>query len=169
VGVDVHAAASARHIQPMLQFVGGLGPRKLPDVLRALASGDIRSRHTLVEEVFDEQKIVARNAVGAFYFSDPDRTDDLLDRTRIHPEFYDIAVHVRGRRSARDEQTHTYTHSIVHHTTRTTHTQRHKHTQTHTHTTATTTTQLRHAQQPCTHAITRYHYVSRRSARRRWT
>lgn len=107
VGVDINDAVSDPSILNLLQYVGGLGPRKamyLQKVINA-NGGEVITRNELAEDPDDQTRKgglgprVWNNCASFVYipFNNSDPDGDYLDNTRVHPEDYDI-----GRKMASD-------------------------------------------------------------------
>ncbi|XP_073017502.1 transcription elongation factor SPT6 homolog isoform X1 [Primulina eburnea] len=97
VGLDVNLASSHEWLFAPLQFISGLGPRKAASLQRSLVrSGAIFTRKDLLTHHGLGKKIFI-NAVGFLRVRRSGLTSsstqfiDLLDDTRIHPEFYGLA------------------------------------------------------------------------------
>ncbi|XP_073273008.1 transcription elongation factor SPT6 homolog isoform X2 [Primulina huaijiensis] len=97
VGLDINLASSHEWLFAPLQFISGLGPRKAASLQRSLVRAgaiftrkDLLTHHGLGKKVFI-------NAVGFLRVRRSGLTSsstqfiDLLDDTRIHPEFYGLA------------------------------------------------------------------------------
>jgi len=97
VGVDVNRLIQAPWKAHTLQYVSGLGPRKAAALLDSIkATGRIESRkqikNFLGQKVFESaasKLIVNRDDVAAN--ADLDELEELLDSTRIPPQWYDVA------------------------------------------------------------------------------
>lgn len=106
VGVDFNELLKYRHLQALLPFISGLGPRKAQYLLECFEnckeeSRVLRSRSQLLTEKLLEKKVYT-NCVGFFRikleqeyelfdFERPDKQYEMLDFTRIHPENYALA------------------------------------------------------------------------------
>ena len=101
VGVDINLAMKHRHLASLLQFIPGLGPRKVSYLLDKISHelGVLRMRRELFQNILE--KIVYINCCG-FIKINPDQEAledmgavyDALDTTRIHPDFYQMAVKI---------------------------------------------------------------------------
>ena len=100
VGVDVNRALQFTHVAPMLQFVGGLGPRKAAAMLRELRRQPEGRRITSRVDIVTKCTVgsnVFVNCAGFIkidpnsYDADAENPDAILDGTRVHPESYDLA------------------------------------------------------------------------------
>ena len=110
VGVDINKVVKYRHLASPLQFISGLGPRKATNLIEKIQHelGVVKMRRELHETCL--QKTVYINAIGFIkilqdpYMNDQDATGvyDKLDTSRIHPDFYQIAVKIA--REALEEQ-----------------------------------------------------------------
>eukprot|EP01103_Thecamoeba_quadrilineata_P002191 TRINITY_DN12187_c0_g1_i1.p1 TRINITY_DN12187_c0_g1~~TRINITY_DN12187_c0_g1_i1.p1 ORF type:complete len:1503 (+),score=258.15 TRINITY_DN12187_c0_g1_i1:257-4510(+) len=94
VGVDLNKAVMHKHAATTLQFIPGLGPRKVADLLQNLSRKATRTTHRkeltglLGRCVY--QNCVAYLRICREYFNT--ETDlDPLDDTRVHPDDYYIA------------------------------------------------------------------------------
>lgn len=103
VGVEINRAVKYRHLASPLQFICGLGPRKAAYVLDKITHeiGVIRMRRELHDTVLG--KTVFTNCIGFLKISEEVlgneeeggvRIYDRLDITRIHPDYYQIAVKI---------------------------------------------------------------------------
>ena len=102
VGVDVNLAAQYEWRAALLQYVAGFGPRKAAAVLRGVRASDggaLARRDDLLGLPGVGQKVY-ENAAG-FLRMKVNMDDDMgegrgqeLDRTRIHPESYALAVYL---------------------------------------------------------------------------
>ncbi|GAB4816099.1 hypothetical protein N2152v2_003145 [Parachlorella kessleri] len=99
VGVDLNAVASTPWLQPPLQFVPGLGPRKAAALLRAVtrSGGFVESRNQVWRELGVMGNRVFRNCgaylrVRAAVKGMANLELDPLDDTRVHPESYQHAI-----------------------------------------------------------------------------
>lgn len=103
VGIDINRSLKHRHLSPPLQFISGLGPRKASYLLDRIGHemGHLRMRRELFQTYLD--KTVYINCIG-FIKINPDSqymeeeigggVYDALDTTRIHPDFYQMAVKI---------------------------------------------------------------------------
>jgi transcription elongation factor SPT6 len=92
VGVDLNRIRAYPHTSNMLQFVCGLGPRKVVGLLRSLRpSKKVRSREEL-KTVLPER--VWTNCAGFVRISSKycPKSHTVLDDTRVHPEDYVFAT-----------------------------------------------------------------------------
>lgn len=102
VGVDINRVVKYRHLASPLQFICGLGPRKaahLVDRITHEIIGPVKMRRELFPMCLT--KTVYINAIGFIKIIDDSAIDDngkgeydKLDTTRIHPDFYQIAVKI---------------------------------------------------------------------------
>ncbi|KAM0990765.1 hypothetical protein ACFX2C_009237 [Malus domestica] len=97
VGLDINLAISHEWLFAPLQFISGLGPRKAASLQRSLVrSGAIFTRKDLVNPHGLGRKVFV-NASGFLRVrrsglaASSSQYIDLLDDTRIHPEYYIIA------------------------------------------------------------------------------
>ncbi|XP_061357289.1 transcription elongation factor SPT6 homolog [Gastrolobium bilobum] len=96
VGIDINLAIRRDWLLAPLQFVSGLGPKKAGILRRKLLGGtDVRNRRDFANFGLNTNKVFC-NAVGFFqvFCNDPNFVDtigNILDRTRIHPESYNLA------------------------------------------------------------------------------
>ena len=91
IGVDVNAAMSHQWIARSLEYVAGLGPRKLVPFLSAVRKvdgGALDNREEIMSELRAMDERVYRNAASALNITD----GNVLDGTRIHPIHYDKAI-----------------------------------------------------------------------------
>eukprot|EP01012_Entosiphon_sulcatum_P004447 TRINITY_DN1175_c0_g1_i1.p1 TRINITY_DN1175_c0_g1~~TRINITY_DN1175_c0_g1_i1.p1 ORF type:complete len:1383 (+),score=276.07 TRINITY_DN1175_c0_g1_i1:257-4150(+) len=102
VGVNINRLIRHPHMYPMLQFVGGLGPRKAQQLLQRILQPDnpenVRSRKALTEE-YGLPPRVYTNCAGFIQVVDAEDSNnksdsDRLDATRIHPDNYTLAAKV---------------------------------------------------------------------------
>ncbi|XP_047166736.1 transcription elongation factor SPT6-like [Vigna umbellata] len=90
VGIDINLAVRHEWLLASLQFVSGLGPKKANILCRQLLGGaDVRNRRDFAKFGLNTNKIFC-NAVGFLRVS-CDVADNTLDRTRIHPESYNLS------------------------------------------------------------------------------
>ncbi|KOM43046.1 hypothetical protein LR48_Vigan05g065000 [Vigna angularis] len=90
VGIDINLAVRHDWLLASLQFVSGLGPKKANILCRQLLGGaDVRNRRDFAKFGLNTNKIFC-NAVGFLRVS-CDVADNTLDRTRIHPESYNLS------------------------------------------------------------------------------
>ncbi|KAI9217353.1 SH2 domain-containing protein [Blastocladiella britannica] len=93
-GVDINAAAKHAHLAHTLQFVAGLGPRKVVGLLPRLQKlRNVSSRNVFVRQQLMGARIFT-NSVAFFRIDDryvDDRDLEPLDGTRIHLEDYRLA------------------------------------------------------------------------------
>lgn len=98
VGVDINLAASHEWLFAPLQFVCGLGPRKAAHIQRSLRGQRLNSRKEMISTYALVGKSVFINAAGFIRVrglgqgASVNQVMDVLDDTRIHPEFYDLAM-----------------------------------------------------------------------------
>jgi len=91
VGIDINFAVRHNWLLAPLQFVSGLGPKKAGILCRQLLGGaDVRNRRDFPKFGLNTKKVF-RNAVGFLRVSRHDVVDNTLDRTRIHPESYNLS------------------------------------------------------------------------------
>ena len=95
VGCDINACCELDHLQGLLLFVPGLGPRKAANLKQAISKmgGVIAKRRDLLENRnLGIGPIVYNNAVGFLKIRDVDQLADQvlhpLDETRLHPDVY---------------------------------------------------------------------------------
>ena len=101
VGIDINAAIVNTWLAATLQFIPGLGPRKAQAFMRAVsrAGGFVASRHQICEELMLLGTNVFRNVgpylkIRASNQASTNEELEPLDNTRIHPDSYDLAIHV---------------------------------------------------------------------------
>jgi transcription elongation factor SPT6 len=105
VGVDINRIMNAKHLQSTLRFVGGLGPRKADQIIKAIQARKqpyLTKRKQLVDPVENGGigigKIVFMNCAGFIRIIPPPGVShaefDILDNTRIHPENYRYAIKI---------------------------------------------------------------------------
>jgi transcription elongation factor SPT6 len=111
VGVDINRIIRHRHLASTLQFVPGMGPRKAAHLIEKIQHelGALRFRRELFEsfiaktvyintigfiKIYEDANLITDEGIGQ---------NDILDTTRIHPDFYLIAVKVA--RDTFDDQT----------------------------------------------------------------
>ena len=100
VGVDVNRCLVHSHISPLVQFIGGLGPRKGAYLLRTLKKQQtplLENRTQLVQNC-NIGKLVFINCSGFIKIDTASLSDsgtdtyiEVLDGTRVHPEAYEWA------------------------------------------------------------------------------
>lgn len=96
VGIDIYLSIRHDWLLAPLQFVSGLGPKKAGIVQRELLGGtEVRNRRDLAKVGLNKQNIFC-NTVGFLRVSCDDENfvdsvGNTLDRTRIHPESYNLA------------------------------------------------------------------------------
>ncbi|KAK7322540.1 hypothetical protein VNO77_25925 [Canavalia gladiata] len=96
VGININLAIRHNWLLAPLQFVSGLGPKKAGSLHRELFGGtDVRSRRDFAKFGLNTKKVFY-NAVGFLWLSCNDQNfvdnvGNTLDRTRIHPESYNLA------------------------------------------------------------------------------
>eukprot|EP00117_Sycon_ciliatum_P042302 scpid17102/ scgid30794/ Transcription elongation factor SPT6; Protein pandora len=96
VGVDINKSLKHTHWNPLLQFVGGLGPRKASDITKKSKGGRIENRSQLITSLQMGPKVFL-NCAGFIRINTGDFEEnaseyiDALDNSRIHPETYDWA------------------------------------------------------------------------------
>ena len=100
VGVDVNRCLVHTHTAPLIQFVGGLGPRKGAFLLRTLKKQQtalLENRTQLIQNC-NIGKIVFINCAGFIKIDTTSLADlgtdtyiEVLDCTRVHPEAYEWA------------------------------------------------------------------------------
>ncbi|KAJ2852630.1 Transcription elongation factor spt6, partial [Coemansia erecta] len=89
VGIEINAVASHAHMQHVLPYVAGLGPRKAQSIISRIGAGDnlLESRNDLVI-----RRLCTRTVfINCASFLRVRPANDVLDTTRIHPEDYDLA------------------------------------------------------------------------------
>ncbi|KAJ1809900.1 Transcription elongation factor spt6, partial [Coemansia sp. RSA 2598] len=89
VGIDINAVACHAHMQHVLPYVAGLGPRKAQGILSRIGAGDnlLESRNDLII-----RRLCTRTVfINCASFLRVRPATDVLDTTRIHPEDYDLA------------------------------------------------------------------------------
>lgn len=96
VGVDVNMVISHNWLSAKLQFVSGLGPRTANTLCRELLGGTTPGNRKYLSKCGLNSKRVFWNAVGFLKVScdEPVSADTvaiILDRTRVHPESYNLA------------------------------------------------------------------------------
>uniref|UniRef100_A0A7S2K6D1 S1 motif domain-containing protein n=1 Tax=Leptocylindrus danicus TaxID=163516 RepID=A0A7S2K6D1_9STRA len=85
VGVDINAAVENVHLQPLLCFVPGLGPRKAAALKQSIqTSGSIGSRKSLLAKKL-MGPVVYSNSVAFLRIKGAEHP---LDDTRLHPDVY---------------------------------------------------------------------------------
>ena len=103
-GADLNRLFDHPHLRPILSFVAGLGPVKAHGIFeRMLRSGPVYLRTELLTRQL-VTKLVYQNCAGFVIIRAEDKSDP-LDRTRIHPEHYDLAKKIAASalENARDE------------------------------------------------------------------
>ncbi|GFE52845.1 transcription elongation factor SPT6 [Babesia ovis] len=86
-GVDINRIKISKHLESMLQFVAGLGPRKAMDVIRLLKVAVIGTRSQLrmgQSSLRGLGELVFYNC-ASFIKIDAHDAMDILDSTRLHP------------------------------------------------------------------------------------
>ena len=98
VGVDINEATSDIAIASLLPYISGLGPRKAQQILKVIniQGGSIDSREDLLSlnQAHAALGFKVWSNAASFLYVDYDPTEqnaEYLDKTRIHPEDYDIA------------------------------------------------------------------------------
>lgn len=100
VGVDVNRCLVHSHTAPLIQFVGGLGPRKGAFLLRTLKKQQtaLLETRTQLIQTCNIGKVVFINCAGFIRIDTTTLADsgtetyiEVLDSTRVHPEAYDWA------------------------------------------------------------------------------
>ncbi|XP_028790109.1 transcription elongation factor SPT6 homolog isoform X2 [Neltuma alba] len=96
VGVDVNLVISHNWLSAPLQFVSGLGPRSADVLCRELCGGTTPGNRKYLSKCGLNSMRIFWNAVGFLKVScdEPilgDTVDNILDRTRVHPESYHLA------------------------------------------------------------------------------
>lgn len=106
VGVDINRIVNAKHLQSVLRFVSGLGPRKADKLIKAIQGRKkpyLMNRRQLVDSIekngVNVGKVVFFSCAGFIRIVlppgiKPDRDFDALDNTRIHPENYKLAIKI---------------------------------------------------------------------------
>jgi transcription elongation factor SPT6 len=113
VGVDIEEAIASPYKAVLLQYVCGLGPRKVSRLLETINhdGGIVESRTKLLGD--QEEKIsqalgpvVWANCASFIYllYQESEPTSDPLDQTRIHPEDYQIALKIAADALNLDEE-----------------------------------------------------------------
>jgi len=102
VGVDINKVIKHRHLASTLQFIAGLGPRKASDLMNKIDHqlGQVNMRKDLFPDYLE--KTVFINCIGFikvltyldYRDHDLNRNYDVLDSTRIHPDFYQMATKI---------------------------------------------------------------------------
>jgi transcription elongation factor SPT6 len=90
VGVEINRVVDHKWVEPLLQFVCGLGPRKAQALLQSLR-GRVRSRKDLQKVL---GSCVYTNCVAflrIFHTTEENEDGDFLDNMRIHPDDYELA------------------------------------------------------------------------------
>jgi len=94
VGAQLNVAASMKHLQCLLMFVPGLGPRKAASLAQIISQqgGAVARRKDLLEKRM-LGPVVYNNAVPFLYIKDDvdrmvDQVPHPLDETRLHPDVY---------------------------------------------------------------------------------
>ncbi|KAJ2640152.1 Transcription elongation factor spt6 [Coemansia sp. RSA 1286] len=89
VGVDINVVASHPHMQHVLPYVAGLGPRKAQGILSRIGAGEnsLESRNELVFRHICTRTVF----INCVSFLRVRPSTDVLDTTRIHPADYDLA------------------------------------------------------------------------------
>lgn len=93
VGVDINTSCTFDHLQGLLSFVSGLGPRKAANMKQNLAQigGSIGSRKALLEKRL-MGPVVYNNSVAFLRIREVEQLADQflhpLDDTRLHPDVY---------------------------------------------------------------------------------
>ena len=103
-GADLNRLFDHPHLRPVLSFIAGLGPVKAHGIFeRMLRSGPVYLRTELLTRQL-VTKLVYQNCAGFVIIRAEDKSDP-LDRTRIHPEHYDLAKKIAASalENARDE------------------------------------------------------------------
>lgn len=103
VGVDINRSIKHKHLAAPLQFICGLGIRKSNDLIDKIAQNFPSGVH-MRQEVFVDllKRNVYTNCIGfikilpseeTYYSNDlyENYQYDILDTTRIHPDFYNMA------------------------------------------------------------------------------
>lgn len=102
-GVDINQCIRQPHLDKQLQFICGLGPRKAKTLIERIKTevGAVKRRSELSKTFLDIN--VYTNAAGFLKINEkldsktaerPDASYDWLDFTRIHPEYYKIAIKI---------------------------------------------------------------------------
>ena len=103
-GADLNRMFDHPHLRPVLSFVAGLGPVKAHGMFeRMLRTGPVYLRTELLTRQL-VTKLVYQNCAGFVIIRAEDKSDP-LDRTRIHPEHYDLAKKIAASalENARDD------------------------------------------------------------------
>jgi len=92
VGIDINLAVRHDWLLAPLQFVSGLGPKKAGILSRELLGGaGVRNRSDFAKFGLNTKRVFC-NAVGFLRVSNcDDVVVNTLDRTRIHPESYNLS------------------------------------------------------------------------------
>lgn len=92
VGVDINQIIKYPHLSGVFQFICGLGPRKSKFVLENLRKkiGNVRLRMQLWADKLIGKNVYI-NSIGFIKVHGNEDEEDVLDRTRIHPENYILA------------------------------------------------------------------------------
>ncbi|KAK6885398.1 Transcription elongation factor SPT6 [Candida tropicalis] len=112
VGVKINDATRSTRVSQMMQYVGGLGPRKASGLLRNINShlyGVLVNRSALIESELTSANIFINcasslNVVVDKTITSSDYGIEVLDSTRIHPEDYDLAKKMASDALGIDEE-----------------------------------------------------------------
>ncbi|KAK7206919.1 transcription elongation factor spt6 [Myxozyma melibiosi] len=102
VGVEINEAIKVPYVANLLQYVGGLGPRKASGMLKAISSGQNGYLNNRFELVSNEiaGKTIFMNCASFLVIPWEEQESsgyrsleetEILDSTRIHPEDYELA------------------------------------------------------------------------------
>eukprot|EP01080_Neovahlkampfia_damariscottae_P003928 gene3928-7138_t len=95
IGIDINQSISYDHLNSMIQFLSGLGPRKAKDFIENLKnyeSSFLEEREKLLKDDLLTENIY-KNVAG-FLKINYDSQEVILDSTRIHPESYTLALKI---------------------------------------------------------------------------
>ena len=102
VGIDINLAVEHTHMQSMLQFISGFGPRKANKFiakikkldLKLTTRGDIIRSELLGQEVFLSAHAFMKIRVPEEDLGNTKAEFHILDQTRIHLESYRLAIKI---------------------------------------------------------------------------
>lgn len=94
-GAEINRMVAHPHLRPPLSFISGLGPVKAHSLVEIISKsgGKLNFRFELPGKKM-VGKLVYENTAGFIIIRNSDGSEDPLDRTRIHPENYEIATRV---------------------------------------------------------------------------
>jgi transcription elongation factor SPT6 len=94
-GAEVNRMVAHPHLRPPLSFISGLGQVKAHSLIEAVskAGGKLNFRFELPGKKMIG-KMVYENCAGFIIIRNADGSEEPLDRTRIHPENYELATNV---------------------------------------------------------------------------